>query len=313
MIVDDDEDVHSTTTFALGNLDMQHRPLEFVHAYSAGQAREMLRRETDIAVILLDVVMEQDDAGLHLVRYIRETLKLADVRIILRTGQPGYAPEIDAIRDFDINDYKTKSELTRIKLYTTVTAAIRSYEQIRAINCSRRGLDQVVRASTELMSLHGVKNFASGVLTQIADILDTESDGVLCVHEPADIRAQHLPVMACAGSFCRLQRRRADGAGRLARVRGDRPQPVAARQHLRDAITPRCTSAASRAAISPPSCASRARSATSKSACSTSSAATSRSASKTSNWSRTCTTPRSTTSSRSCRTAPAWSRSSTPH
>lgn len=204
MIVDDDEDVHSTTTFALGNLDMQHRPLQFVHAYSAGQAREMLKRETDIAVILLDVVMEQDDAGLHLVRYIRETLKLADVRIILRTGQPGYAPEIDAIRDFDINDYKTKSELTRIKLYTTVTAAIRSYEQIRAINCSRRGLDQVVRASTELMSLHGVKNFASGVLTQIADILDTESDGVLCVHEPADIRAQHLPVMACAGSFCRL-------------------------------------------------------------------------------------------------------------
>ena len=93
MIIDDDEDVHSTTTFALGNLDMQHRPLEFVHAYSAAQARELLKHEQEIAVILLDVVMEQDDAGLHLVRYIRETLKLADVRIILRTGQPGYAPD----------------------------------------------------------------------------------------------------------------------------------------------------------------------------------------------------------------------------
>ncbi len=205
MIVDDDEDVHSTTTFALGNLDMQHRPLEFVHAYSADEAREMLRHERDIAVILLDVVMEQDDAGLHLVRYIRETLKLADVRIILRTGQPGYAPEIDAIRDFDINDYKTKSELTRIKLYTTVTAAIRSYEQIRAINSSRRGLDLIVRACTELMSLHGVKNFASGVLTQLAEILDTEADGVLCAHEPAAIRAQQLPLMACAGTFRRLR------------------------------------------------------------------------------------------------------------
>ena len=131
MIVDDDQDVHSTTTFALADLDMQQRPLEFLHAYSAGQARELLKHEQDIAVILLDVVMEQDDAGLHLVRYIRKTLKLADVRIILRTGQPGYAPEIDAIRDFDINDYKTKSELTRVKLYTTVTAAIRSYQQIR--------------------------------------------------------------------------------------------------------------------------------------------------------------------------------------
>ncbi|MES2127755.1 MAG: EAL domain-containing protein [Pseudomonadota bacterium] len=204
MIIDDDEDVHSTTTFALGNLDMQHRPLEFVHAYSAGQARELLKHELEIAVILLDVVMEQDDAGLHLVRYIRETLKLADVRIILRTGQPGYAPEIDAIRDFDINDYKTKSELTRIKLFTTVTAAIRSYEQIRAINTSRRGLDQIVRASTELMALHGVQNFAAGVLGQVADLLGITANGVLCVKECPDGQCHDLYIMATAGEQRRL-------------------------------------------------------------------------------------------------------------
>jgi diguanylate cyclase (GGDEF)-like protein len=204
MIIDDDEDVHSTTTFALGNLDMQHRPLEFVHAYSAGQAREMLKHEKEIAVILLDVVMEQDDAGLHLVRYIRETLKLSDVRIILRTGQPGYAPEIDAIRDFDINDYKTKSELTRIKLFTTVTAAIRSYEQIRSISTSRRGLDQIVRASTELMMLHGVNNFAAGVLAQVADMLDIVPDGVLCVQECPVGGCTELYTIATAGSYMRL-------------------------------------------------------------------------------------------------------------
>ena len=221
MIVDDDEDVHSTTTFALGNLDMQHRPLEFVHAYSASQARELLKQEADIAVILLDVVMEQDDAGLHLVRYIRETLKLADVRIILRTGQPGYAPEIDAIRDFDINDYKTKSELTRIKLFTTVTAAIRSYEQIRAINTSRRGLDQIVRASTELMSLHGVHNFAAGVLTQVADILGIAAHGVLCVQDCPEGRCFELVTMATAGSYHRLPKgplSAADDVGVLAAV-----------------------------------------------------------------------------------------------
>jgi len=204
MIIDDDEDVHSTTTFALGNLDMQHRPLEFVHAYSAGQARELLRHEPEIAVILLDVVMEQDDAGLHLVRYIRETLKLADVRIILRTGQPGYAPEIDAIRDFDINDYKTKSELTRIKLFTTVTAAIRSYEQIRKINDSRRGLSQIVHASTQLMALHGVHNFAAGVLAQIADLLGQQPNGVLCVQECPDTGCNELMVMASAGAHRHL-------------------------------------------------------------------------------------------------------------
>jgi CheY-like chemotaxis protein len=128
MIIDDDHDVHSATTFALGSLDIQNKGLSFLHAYSAEEARTILAKETDIAIILLDVVMEQEDAGLQLVNYIRKTLNLTDVRIILRTGQPGYAPEIDAIRDYDINDYKTKSELTRTKLVPSrpVVAALNS-------------------------------------------------------------------------------------------------------------------------------------------------------------------------------------------
>ncbi|MBI1889140.1 MAG: EAL domain-containing protein [Burkholderiales bacterium] len=204
MIIDDDEDVHSSTTFALSNLEIQHRPLNFLHAYSAAQAREVLARESDIAVILLDVVMEQDDAGLQLVRHIRETCGMAEVRIILRTGQPGYAPEIEAIRDYDINDYKTKSELTRIKLFTTVTAAIRSYEQIRAINASRRGLDLIVRASTELMAIHGLQNFAAGVITQIAGLLSLKPEGLLCVQDDGSDTHDGLFIIAAAGNYTTL-------------------------------------------------------------------------------------------------------------
>jgi diguanylate cyclase (GGDEF)-like protein len=204
MIIDDDADVHSATTFALGNLEMQNRPLEFLHAYSAAEARELLKDEQDIAVILLDVVMEQEDAGLLLVRHIREVLGMSEARIILRTGQPGYAPEIDAIRDFDINDYKTKSELTRIKLFTTVTAAIRSYEQIRAINASRRGLDLIVRASTALMAQHGLENFAAGVITQIAGLLSLQPEGLLCAQEDQQGDTATLIVIAAAGHYREL-------------------------------------------------------------------------------------------------------------
>jgi diguanylate cyclase (GGDEF)-like protein len=237
MIVDDDEDVHSTTTFALGNVDMQHRALEFVHAYSAAQAREMLRREQDIAVILLDVVMEQEDAGLHLVRHIRETLKLSEVRIILRTGQPGYAPEIEAIRHYDINDYKTKSELTRIKLYTTVAAAIRSYDQIRTISASRRGLNRVVQASTELMALHGVRDFAAGVLEQIASLLDVPADGVLCACERQDGVCAELVVKAATGRFAGLETSILDGA--LAVNAGPEPDAALAVQAMQAALAQR--------------------------------------------------------------------------
>lgn len=201
MIIDDDADVHSATTFALGNLEMQHRPLQFLHAYSAAEARVLLKEEPDVAVILLDVVMEQEDAGLQLVRYIRETLCMTEARIILRTGQPGYAPEIDAIRDYDINDYKTKSELTRIKLFTTVTAAIRSYEQIRAINASRRGLELIVTASTALMAHHGLESFAAGVITQIAGLLSLQPEGLLCVQESNADSGHTLFVIAAAGHY----------------------------------------------------------------------------------------------------------------
>lgn len=134
LVVDDEPDVHRATTFALAGVQILGRQLEFLHAYSASEAALLLAGESEVAIVLLDVVMEREDAGLALVKTIRQELKLTDLRIILRTGQPGYAPEIETIHDFDINDYKTKSELTRTKLYATVTAALRAYEQIRKLD-----------------------------------------------------------------------------------------------------------------------------------------------------------------------------------
>ena len=85
----------------------------------------------DVAAVLLDVIMETDVAGLDLVEYIRNELKNETVRIILRTGQPGQAPERRVIVDYDINDYKAKTELTADKLFTTLTAALRGFQQLQ--------------------------------------------------------------------------------------------------------------------------------------------------------------------------------------
>jgi len=199
LIVDDDADVHSTTTFALKNVEMQGRALEFLHAYSAFEARDVLQRHPDIAVVLLDVVMERPDAGLQLVRQIREELGMIEVRIILRTGQPGYAPELEAIRGYDINDYRTKSELTRTKLYTAVAAAVRSYQQLRALDANRAGLEHILSAGTQLMTLHGVRDVAEGVLRQAATLLGQAPAGVLCVRDSGHGRPDVLQVVAAAG------------------------------------------------------------------------------------------------------------------
>lgn len=209
LIVDDDVDVHAATKLALKGTAILGRPLSFLHAYSAAEAVAVLQREADIAVILLDVVMENESAGLKLVHTIRQDLRLSDTRIVLRTGQPGYAPEIQAIRDYDINDYKTKSELNHTRLYTTLTVAIRSYDQIRAINASRRGLDMIVRASGELMELRGLQAFAAGVIAQLAALLRLPPEGLICVRDqgagPSDPR-----VIAAGGRYTELINRPID-------------------------------------------------------------------------------------------------------
>lgn len=206
LIVDDDPDVHTTTTFALRGSEILGCPLIFLHADSAAQARKLLMLDRDIAVILLDVVMEEEDSGLKLVRNIREEFGMGETRIILRTGQPGYAPEMDAIRDYDINDYKTKSELTRNKLFTTLTSAVRSYRQIRTINENRRGLDLIVRASGELLALAGIRNFSAGVITQMSALLGVQPEGLICVQSPPDARLDHdgIIVIAAAGRYASL-------------------------------------------------------------------------------------------------------------
>lgn len=206
LIVDDDPDVHTTTTFALRGTEILGCPLTFLHADSATQARELLARDRDIAVILLDVVMEEEDSGLKLVRHIREEFCMDETRIILRTGQPGYAPELDAIRDYDINDYKTKSELTRNKLFTTLTSAVRSYRQIRTINENRRGLDLIVHASGELLALSGIRNFAAGVITQMSALLGVRPEGLICAQRPPEINGhdEGTVVIAAAGKYAPL-------------------------------------------------------------------------------------------------------------
>ena len=204
LITDDEQDVHSATTFALRNTKILGRKLEFLHASSAKETVEILEKNRDIAVIILDVVMETPNAGLDLVAVIRKQLKINDSRIILRTGQPNQAPEIEVIRDYDINDYKLKSELTQTKLYAALTTAVRSYKQIRMIEASKEGLGLIVKSSAELLSQQGLNAFAHGVIVQLAALMGVPAEGLICVHHSNHERIEDSQIIAAAGSYCLL-------------------------------------------------------------------------------------------------------------
>lgn len=203
LICDDEVAVHTITKTVLNDFVFKNKKLEFISAYSAKEALKILKKQDDIAVILLDVVMETDHAGLDLVKVIREELENKLIRIVLRTGQPGYAPEKEVIQKYDINDYKEKTELTDIKLFTTMISAIRSYKDLSAIHKSKKGLEKIIDATKNIYETNSLKLFASGVLSQIISILKLNghsflinADGFSLEQEENDIN-----ILATTGSF----------------------------------------------------------------------------------------------------------------
>ncbi|WP_461482657.1 diguanylate cyclase [Porticoccus sp.] len=183
LVVDDDIGIHSVTRMALKNLRFDGRAVHILSAESAIQAKALLAEEKDIAIALVDVVMETDDAGLRLTRHIREELQNSIIRIILRTGQPGQAPEEEIIVKYDINDYKSKTELTAQKLFLTTITALRTYQHLRVIDAHRHGLQQIIEASDSLSEERSLHMFAAGVLTQLGSLLGVGGHGILCVQD----------------------------------------------------------------------------------------------------------------------------------
>jgi signal transduction histidine kinase len=202
-VIDDEPAVHDGTRFALSDYRLNGQGLEILSAYSAAEGRELMRRHPDVAVVLLDVIMETDTAGLNLVEFIRKELKNETVRIILRTGQPGQAPERRVIVDYDINDYKAKTELTADKLFTALTAALRSHQQLQRMLETRRGLEIIIEAASTLFDFKSMQRLAEGVLTQIASLLNVDCAGILVVREALNAH-ETFSVLAGSGCYSRL-------------------------------------------------------------------------------------------------------------
>ena len=230
IIVDDEPEVHAVTKLALSDFEFQGKRLEFISAYSGAEAKVLIDKNPDAAIVLLDVVMETDDAGLRVAQYIREVAKNNHIRIILRTGQPGQAPERQVIVNYDINDYKSKTELTAQKLFTVVMSSLRSYRDILSIEQSRQGLEKIIKASRDIFSAHSLDHFIEGVMQQLTSLLGTVDQAIyatsLVAGNPLD--NQHkLVVFSGRGDFERSE-------GKAIEEVLDNEQLLACKQALKD-------------------------------------------------------------------------------
>jgi len=174
IIADDEEEVHIMTRMVMRKFHYQDRPMELLTAYSGEETKRLMKEHQDVAIVLLDVVMESENSGLEVVKFIRDELRNPFVRIILRTGQPGQAPQDDVIRNYDINDYKSKTELTVQKLYTAIIASLRSYTDMLHIEKNRRGFELILNQSRELFKLTELQ-FEAIMVKHIQEILAIET------------------------------------------------------------------------------------------------------------------------------------------
>ena len=165
LIADDETDVHVLTKTVLKNYIFKNKTLEFISTYSGEETLEVVKNDKDIVLILLDVIMETDDAGLKVVKKIRDEFNNHLIQIVLRTGQAADIPENEVVMNYAINDYKEKTELTSKKLITTVTTAIRSYENIVALENNKKEINILNYDLKELLS-----SFDKSVIASKVDI-----------------------------------------------------------------------------------------------------------------------------------------------
>lgn len=183
MIVDDDQAVHDATKYSLYDFSFMEKSIEWIDAYSAKEAMLLAEHDKDIALMFLDVVMESDSAGLDYIRWFREKNINPSTRVILRTGQPGSAPAKEVIMNYDLHDYKTKTELTSDKLFTTTVAALRAYHDMSRLESTKEGLENIVAATSNIFKIQSMYGYAKAVLQQIETVLDIRSSGIVCVQK----------------------------------------------------------------------------------------------------------------------------------
>jgi response regulator RpfG family c-di-GMP phosphodiesterase len=202
LVVDDEPGLHDVTRLVLKRLEFAGRRVRLLSAYSADEARAVIERHPDIAVAVVDVVMENDHAGLDLIQDIRSRFGRELTRIILRTGNPGMAPEREVIRHFEIDDYRDKTELTADRLYAAVYTALRAYQSLQRFKETTEQLERIVSAVHTLNRYSSLPDFLNLILDQIAGIArGTDSMALVKAALPAPGHPDGPSVVYATGAF----------------------------------------------------------------------------------------------------------------
>jgi len=200
LIVDDEPSVHDVTRLTLNRLELFGHGIKLHSAFSAGEARTLLGSDTPFCVAFIDVVMETPHAGLELVEWIRNDSKNNAIRLILRTGQAGMAPESEVIRNYDINDYKSKTDLTAQGMATCVFNAVRGYKDITTIGNQLTAFRQLIDTSASLLKVDVLDDMANLALQGLLSILQLDSSALYLARRQESLFVEPVDTVISCGS-----------------------------------------------------------------------------------------------------------------
>lgn len=201
LVVDDDASVLAITRLALRGLTIDGAPLLLLEAFDATEARAILKSRTDVSLVITDVVMEDEQAGLDLVRWIRTQDRLQQCRLVIRTGQPGRAPELQVLQDLDINDYWPKTEMTAHRMRTLLVGLVRSFRDLRRLERKNRELHRLMLGLGEMVSSSGLDGLVAALTRTIEASPRLRNADVLFVDKEPSMAAAAAVVLAGTGVY----------------------------------------------------------------------------------------------------------------
>jgi len=199
-VIDDEPSVELITKQSLRWSKFDGCGMSVIAARSGLEARVLVDQHPDIAVILLDVVMETQTAGLDFLVWLRKVGKLPLARVLLRTGQAGQVSETEVVKNYDIHDYLHKTEISATRMRTSVLGALRSYKDLKTIELHRKGLEKVLYATSTLFNVNSGASLVQGVLAELSSLLLPTPD---LIFFRFDLHTSVLPpkVIAATGKY----------------------------------------------------------------------------------------------------------------
>jgi len=140
LIVDDEKDQQDALDSWISDFIIEGKELDISFASSGKDAIKVLQEDNpehpEIAMIFLDVVMEKDEAGFEVARYLKETLNNKITQVVIRTAQAGktLSSVHDIIKNHDIDDFLEKGDDSQDRLFSVIYGRIRQYIALCKLN-----------------------------------------------------------------------------------------------------------------------------------------------------------------------------------